>query len=141
MVIRSFSVILGVLLLGTLMSAPAAWSGELRPGAVQALDLYRSQGAGPFDAARAKPLWTEKHTGPDGKTRSCVSCHTSDPTQLGKHVKTGKKIDPLAPSVNPKRFTELKKIKKWFKRNCKWAWGRECTPQEKGDFLMYLKDL
>ena len=31
-----------------------------------------------------------------------------------------------------------KKIEKWFKRNCKEAWGRECTAQEKADFLTYL---
>ncbi len=47
----------------------------------------------------------------------------------------------MAVSVNPERFTKTKKIKKWFKRNCKWAWGRECTAQEKGNFLTYFKGL
>ncbi|MEA3244387.1 MAG: DUF1924 domain-containing protein, partial [Pseudomonadota bacterium] len=31
-----------------------------------------------------------------------------------------------------------KKIEKWFKRNCKWTLGRECTAQEKADFLAYI---
>ncbi|TBR21868.1 MAG: DUF1924 domain-containing protein, partial [Candidatus Nitrosotenuis sp.] len=29
-------------------------------------------------------------------------------------------------------------VEKWFKRNCKETLERECTPQEKGDFLAYL---
>ncbi|MCW8907187.1 MAG: DUF1924 domain-containing protein, partial [Sedimenticola sp.] len=53
----------------------------------------------------------------------------------------GKAIEPMAPTVNPKRLTEVKQIKKWFVRNCKWTLGRECTAQEKGDFLAYLKNL
>lgn len=44
----------------------------------------------------------------------------------------------MAASVNPKRYTKMKKINKWFKRNCKWTLGRECTNQEKGDILKYL---
>ena len=44
----------------------------------------------------------------------------------------------MAPSVNPKRLTDRSKIEKWFKRNCKWTLGRECTPQEKGDILTFL---
>ena len=58
---------------------------------------------------------------------------------LDEATKTGKVIDPMAPSVNPKRFTDAKEIEKWFKRNCTWTVGRECTPQEKGDFLSYLR--
>ncbi len=131
--------VLSALLLAVLLLPMAAQAGEMRPGMAQALELYRAQGAGPFDGKRAEPLWTEQHI-IDGKPRSCETCHGKDLTGIGKHAKTGKKIDPLAPSANPERFTELKKIKKWFRRNCKWAWGRECTPQEKGDFLMYLKD-
>jgi hypothetical protein len=94
-----------------------------------------------FDAQRGKELWVKKYPGEDGKERDCQTCHGKDLTKGGKHVKTGKPIDPLAPSVNKERFTELKKIEKWFKRNCKWTMGRECTNQEKGDLLTYLSQL
>ncbi|MEG7525318.1 MAG: DUF1924 domain-containing protein [Chromatiales bacterium] len=55
-----------------------------------------------------------------------------------QHIRTGKVIEPLAPSVNPKRFTDQRKVEKWFIRNCKWTLGRECSSQEKGDLLVYL---
>jgi hypothetical protein len=42
----------------------------------------------------------------------------------------------LAPSAQSDRFSDPEKVEKWFKRNC--TWGRECTAQEKGDFLAYL---
>ena len=47
----------------------------------------------------------------------------------------------MAPSVNPKRFTDLKKVEKWFRRNCKWTWGRECNAQEKADILQWPNTL
>lgn len=71
--------------------------------------------------------------------RSCTSCHGADLTLPGKHQRTGKSIEPMALSVNSVRFQDAAKIEKWFKRNCKWTWGRECTPQEKGDFLLFLQ--
>lgn len=46
----------------------------------------------------------------------------------------------MSPAVNPKRLSDPKKIEKWFLRNCKWTLGRECTPQEKGDYLTYLRN-
>lgn len=103
---------------------------------------YQAQGAGPFSATVGKALWNKNFT--DAKTgdqRNCTSCHTSDMTKQGKHERTGKAIKPMAPSVNSQRLTEVKKINKWFLRNCKWTMGRECTAQEKGDFLAYLKNL
>jgi hypothetical protein len=45
----------------------------------------------------------------------------------------------MAPSVNPQRLTDARKIEKWFKRNCEWTWGRACTIQEKGDILRFLQ--
>ena len=41
--------------------------------------------------------------------------------------------------VNGKRLTSIKDIRKWLKRNCKWTLDRECTPQEKGDFLSFIQ--
>lgn len=110
------------------------------------LESYRAEGAGPFDAERGKALWQRKFSAPvdtqDGpKMRSCTTCHGANLTQPGQHVRSGKIIKPMAPSANFERFSEAKKIRKWFRRNCKWVLGRECTTQEKGDLLSYLKDL
>ncbi len=99
---------------------------------------YSPDGEAAFDAERGKQFWNQKHTAEDGKIRQCSTCHGDDLTKSGEHVKTKKLIDPLAQSANAERFTELKKIKKWFKRNCKWTVGRECTNQEKGDLIKYL---
>lgn len=102
------------------------------------LNEYQSQGAGEFDANRGEKMWNTEHPASEGPPRSCALCHGADLTQSGKHVKTKKTIEPLAPSANPERLTEPAKIEKWFKRNCKWTLNRECTPQEKGDFLLFI---
>ena len=93
-----------------------------------------------FTADRGKQLWNQKYT-VSGQPRSCASCHTGDPRQAGKHVRTGKPIKPMAPSVDSDRFADPKKTAKWFKRNCKWTLGRECNEQEKGDITRYLKSI
>lgn len=125
-----------LLLLGLMLSATAGATvvDEL-------LGEYRAAGAGGFSADRGRALWAREFTGEAGAPRSCVTCHGNDPTQPGRHVKTNKPIDPLAPSVAPRRLTDGKEIEKWFKRNCDWTLGRECTPQEKGDVLTYLRQL
>ena len=74
-----------------------------------------------------------------GEKRRCSLCHSEDLRRTGKHAVTGKVIEPLAPSANPKRLTDPEHIEKWFTRNCKWTLGRECTPQEKGDFLLMIR--
>jgi hypothetical protein len=103
---------------------------------------YQAQGGANFSSAAGEALWKKESVNTKkGDTRSCTTCHTSDLKKQGKHARTGKAIEPMAPSVNPKRLTEIKKIKKWFLRNCKWTLGRECTAQEKGDVLAYLKNL
>ncbi len=75
-------------------------------------------------------------TGKPG-TPSCTSCHTKNPLNSGR-TRAGKDIAPMALSATPARFSELKKIKKWFRRNCKSVLGRPCTPLEKGDFLTFM---
>jgi hypothetical protein len=102
------------------------------------LQEYATAGAGPFTAQQGERLWLQQHPGQDGLPRSCTSCHTSDPERDGRHAATGKRIAPLAPSVNAKRLTERREIEKWLARNCKWTLGRECTAQEKGDLLSFL---
>ncbi|MDH5784500.1 MAG: DUF1924 domain-containing protein [Chromatiales bacterium] len=104
------------------------------------LAAYQAEGAGEFSAERGREMWFKSYS-TEGQERSCTSCHTDNAGKSGKHAKTGKPIEPMAPSVNPERLTDAKKIEKWFKRNCKWTVGRECTAQEKGDFLTYLRDL
>ncbi len=99
---------------------------------------YRNAGAGPFNAERGAEMWRREVT-VSGQTRSCTTCHGGDLVQTGEHVRTGKRIEPMAVSANSKRLTDRRDIEKWFRRNCKWAWGRACTPQEKGDFLAFIR--
>lgn len=108
----------------------------------QLLKEYQSQGTIRFSAESGKAFWNQEFNSANTRQqRSCTSCHTANLRQYGKHATTGKEIKPLAPSVMSKRLTNPKKIRKWFRRNCNWTLGRECTAQEKGDVLMYLKDL
>lgn len=135
---RNLRVLLGVFVAALFSGQSFAAGGSAIP---EMLKAYEAEGAGNFTADGVKDLWVQEHKASDGKMRSCSTCHGTDLTKSGKHAKTGKVIDPMAISVNPERFTDPKKIKKWFNRNCKWAWGRECTPQEKGNFLTYFKGL
>ena len=97
------------------------------------LQLYQQQGAMVADPVRGEQLWRSKQG-----ERSCTSCHGTSPAEPGKHQKTGKTIQPMALSINPERYREQKKIKKWFMRNCKWTFARECSAQEKSDILTWL---
>jgi hypothetical protein len=91
-----------------------------------------------FDAERGAALFRTQHAGADAATPACTSCHGNDPRGPGENVKTGKAIEPMAVSVNPKRYTDKADVEKWFKRNCNQVLGRECTPVEKGDFLTFM---
>ncbi|ATX79428.1 protein of unknown function (DUF1924) [Mariprofundus aestuarium] len=105
------------------------------------LNGYRSEGAGPFDAAAGRIRWQQQHLQANLEQQvSCASCHSPDLTQTGKHIKTGKLIEPLAVRVNPDRLTDAEKIEKWFNRNCNWTYGRACTAQEKGDLLLFIQN-
>jgi len=92
-----------------------------------------------FSTKRGENIYFSKHIGKKGKEVSCASCHTNDPKQPGENIFTGKKIKPLSPSVNPKRFTDVKKIKKWLRRNFKDVYKREGTAMEKGDVLLFMR--
>lgn len=111
------------------------------PASEQLLASYATEGASRFDAERGRNEWNKESTDKDGGKVSCITCHGSDMGKEGKHHKTGKIIKPMAPSVNAERFTDAKKIEKWFKRNCNDVRGRDCTAQEKGDFLKFLTSL
>lgn len=102
---------------------------------------YKAQGANGFSAAAGEALWNKSFKDArTGESRNCASCHTANLRDAGKHAETGKVIEPMKPAVNPKRLTDVKQVEKWFLRNCKWTYGRECTPQEKGDFLMFIRN-
>jgi len=109
------------------------------PAFLELIKQYQSQGASLADIKQGQELWqqTFQHKN-SNKDRSCRLCHGTNLKQNGKHIKTGKIIKPLAPSVNANSLTQVKKIKKWIKRNCKWTIGRECTAQEKVNLLSYI---
>ena len=90
-----------------------------------------------FSADAGQALFMGTHSGGKPDTPSCTTCHTKNPAKSGK-TRAGKGIDPMAVSANPDRFTDLKKVEKWFGRNCNSVLGRDCTPQEKGDVATWL---
>lgn len=92
-----------------------------------------------FDAARGRALFFSEHETKNGVT-SCATCHQTDPRQPGR-TPVGKRLDPLAPSAAPDRFTDPAKAQKWFDRNCTQVLGRPCTAVERGDVLTWLSSL
>lgn len=91
-----------------------------------------------FTAERGALLYAGPHAGGKPDTPACAACHTADPRAVGRNVKTGRDIAPMAPSVNPKRLTDPAQVEKRFVRDCDNVLGRECTQVEKGDFLTFL---
>ncbi len=127
---------IGVLITGGLLAFSANVSA-MGGGGNAVVQEYLQANGGQADAEAGRRLWMKQGV----KGRSCTTCHGKDLTRAGKHKRTGKRIEPMAPSVNPKRLTDPKKVAKWFKRNCKWTLGRECTLAEKADVLVWLKSL
>ena len=91
-----------------------------------------------FDASRGEKIFTSNYIGKKGKEISCTTCHTTNLSNSGENTFTGKIIEPLSPKANPKRFTELKEIEKWMKRNFNDVYNREGTALEKGDVTTYI---
>ncbi len=126
----------------TLMSAAAASPATAGPRETQ-LDQYAAaaKAADPafsgFSAARGKTLHTQSFGGGKPDTPACTTCHGNDARASGRN-RAGKSIDAMAVSVTPGRYTDSAKVEKWFKRNCAEVLGRECTPQEKGDWLSFM---
>ena len=90
-----------------------------------------------LSATRGAAFYRTEHPGRDGQPVSCAACHTANPQQAGR-TRVGKRIEPLAPIANPERFTDAAKVEKWFRRNCQDVLQRECSSQEKGDFIAWL---
>lgn len=124
-----------LLLLSLCASAPIALAS---PATDTLLSTYTAAGGKAYSAARGETLWKQEVTASKGDKMACTRCHGDHLSQAGEHYKTHKAIKPMATSANAERYTDVKKIEKWFKRNCKDTWGRECTAQEKGDILVYL---
>jgi len=98
---------------------------------------FMAQGAGPGNAANGAAMYANTYGTGKPDTPKCTTCHGATPQQGGQ-TRTGKAIAPMAVSRTPERFTDKKKVDKWFRRNCKTVIGRECTPQEKVDWITYL---
>ncbi|NQU55732.1 MAG: DUF1924 domain-containing protein [Rhodospirillales bacterium] len=90
-----------------------------------------------FSADRGRIIFSSRPATGKPDTPSCASCHTSSPTGVGQ-TRAGKEIAPMALSKSPNRYTDVKKVEKWFRRNCKSVIGRVCTAFEKGDFLTFM---
>jgi cytochrome c553 len=119
-----------------LMLAGAAPALAETPQQIQA--AYVAEAAKSFkpSAERGRELFVKRWNVSEAQP-SCTTCHGKDMHAEGKHVKTGKRIAPLTPTVNAERFTSAKKVAKWFKRNCTEVVGRECTAAEKADFIQF----
>jgi len=101
------------------------------------LERWSAQAGAPGQPDRGRAFFNSRH----GGEWSCASCHGNPPTASGRHASTGKAIDPMAPAVNPRAFTDTAKVDKWFRRNCKDVLQRECTAAEKADVLAYVTAL
>lgn len=93
-----------------------------------------------FSAERGKKLFFQEVPHNELGKISCATCHTNDLKKQGKNHKTGKVIEPLAPSVNKQSLTTVKNIEKWLKRNFKDVFNREGTAKEKGDVLLFINE-
>lgn len=127
---------LGSLLLGCAINAVAETPPQMLDTLAEQAKAESAAFQG-FESARGELFFKQTHA----NDWSCATCHTANPRDAGKHAKTGKTIEPLAPSANAERFTDPKKVEKWFKRNCNDVLERPCTAQEKGDVLAWLLTL
>jgi hypothetical protein len=131
----SYFVRASLLVLGTWCLGSPVVAADTQPDALIA--HYQQLAGQKADRVRGQKFFNAKAA----NDLSCASCHGASPVLSGKHASTGKTIAPLAPSVNPERFSDSAKVEKWFRRNCKDVLSRECTALEKADVVAYLKDL
>jgi Domain of unknown function (DUF1924) len=139
-VITSKKYFIIVVALGFSTQLSPAFAGTT-PGAIVATFAAQAKVANPafkeFSGENGHKFFLAEAKDKKGETLSCAGCHTKDPTKDGK-TRAGKAIKPMAVSANSERFTDKAKVDKWFKRNCNDVYARECTPQEKGDFITYM---
>lgn len=121
-----------------LLAATPVLAADTRRDAILADYAKVDSGHTGFSASRGETLFRTQWKGGDERTPSCTACHTDNPRQSGRNAKTGRTIEPVAVSVNPKRFTDAAEVEKQFTRDCKNVLGRECTPREKGDYITFM---
>lgn len=138
-----FKSIIGAL---TVAAAVTAATGPAMAADLQS--IIAGYSANP-DPAAGKALFNADFTGRQGakgkaETPKCQTCHDGDPRKSGQ-TRTGKPIGPMAvsagyrdPRSGQPRYVDDRKREKWFMRNCTGVLGRECTNQEKADFLAYM---
>lgn len=131
------AVVLTTIALGTIATTSITRAAGPRDAIISG---YAQAAGGSLSGQRGQALFTGTHTGGKPDTPSCTTCHTKNLKGHGR-TRAGKDIFPMAVSANPDRFTDPKKVEKWFRRNCKSVLGRECTAQEKGDVLTYLSSI
>ncbi|MFD2174815.1 DUF1924 domain-containing protein [Rhodobacter lacus] len=119
------------------LALPAA-AQDTSPAALIA--RYEAAAGAKADAGAGRDLFLANHTGGKPDTPSCTTCHGTDPQKAGQ-ARTGKAIEPLAPSATPGRFTDAAKVEKWFGRNCGSVLGRACTDAEKANLIAWLSSL
>ena len=91
-----------------------------------------------FNAQRGEQIFTTSHIGKRGESISCTSCHSFNLKNEGKNIHTNKILKPLAPSVNTKRLSKVKNVKKWLRRNYNDVYNQEGTALQKGDVLYFI---
>lgn len=101
------------------------------------LARFSAEAGRPGQTESGQQFFVKKH----GNEWACASCHGELPIRNGRHASTGKVLDPLAPAFNPKSLTDVARVDKWFRRNCKDVLGRECSAGEKADVLAWLTSL
>lgn len=126
-----------LLLLSCLPFAATAASLEAQLSQYAATAKAANPGFAGFSAARGEALHTRNFASGKPDTPACTSCHGKEPRSAGQTL-TGKRIEAVALSVSPSRYADPAKVEKWFKRNCNEVIGRECTAQEKGDWLTFV---
>ena len=127
------------------LTVVAALASQAHAGAIQnkLINGYTEQAkilpgwTGDFSAERGRTFFTNRHASGKPDTPACTSCHGNSPQDIGQ-TRAGKTIEPMALSRTADRYTDAKKVEKWFLRNCNSVLGRECTPLEKGDFLTFM---
>ncbi|KAA0677703.1 DUF1924 domain-containing protein [Roseomonas genomospecies 6] len=126
-------------------TAGIALAATADPNRTKILDGYAAEAkkADPsftdFSADRGWALYLGPHSGGKvAETPARASCHTQNPAGPGRHYRTGRAIEPMAVSANPKRLTDPAEVEKRFERDCVNVLGRACTAREKGDFITFL---
>ncbi len=154
-----------VVLVAALLFACVAWADS----AEQILETYAAQARSDdpnfsgFSSQRGEAFYKEPHAMKGVGIWSCASCHLKDPrysvlahrTDIPcrachvindwehpdpKHAKK-RCIEPFAPSANPHRLHDPKRVEAFLKLNCLLLLKRECTALEKGDVITWMRSV